>query len=346
MSRATTRLDGPGLGRLRPPALVRFDSVSRAGLCRLSRQRLRPRARPQGSLVAPADLAAAAHHPAARLRPEPSGASGPTGSCAPERSASRSSILQGFTVGLNGWTSSPDAAFGAPGRARRHGHRRGADRDRLPDPPLPRACGPRLVPRRCVRRLLHRHRHRADRRLRLLPGLHHPAERRSGQPAAICSGRVRGQVLRPLGLGISTACVGPALRRCLEHAVPRDSRGFGTTALGLAFALIATRTSFRFKKAAPRHERPADHHAALRDRPRADPAVRPLGRRLRAAVRLVRHPALALDLRPAGRPHRAAPRLHADRLPRAHRRRAGHQPDPRGSVADAAGQELDDLPGP
>ena len=52
--------------------------------------------------------------------------------------------------------------------------------------------------------------------------------------------------------------------------------GAGTTALGLAFALIATRTGFRLQEDAARADGAADHHAALRDRPGADPGVRPL----------------------------------------------------------------------
>ena len=52
--------------------------------------------------------------------------------------------------------------------------------------------------------------------------------------------------------------------------------GAGTTALGLAFALIATRTGFALQEDAARADGAADHHAALRDRPGADPGVRPL----------------------------------------------------------------------
>ena len=44
--------------------------------------------------------------------------------------------------------------------------------------------------------------------------------------------------------------------------------GVGTTALGLAFALIATRTRFRYQGLLRVTDRAADHHAAVRDRPR------------------------------------------------------------------------------
>ena len=48
-----------------------------------------------------------------------------------------------------------------------------------------------------------------------------------------------------------------------------------------------------------RAHRAADHHPALRDRAGADPAVRPVRHRHPDRVRLVRHPADALALRPA-----------------------------------------------
>ena len=76
--------------------------------------------------------------------------------------------------------------------------------------------------------------------------------------------------------------------------------GAGSTLLGLAFALIAARTAFRYKGRAAGDERAADHHAAVRHRPRRDPALRARRRSVGAALRLVRHPALALDLRPPG----------------------------------------------
>ena len=53
------------------------------------------------------------------------------------------------------------------------------------------------------------------------------------------------------------------------------SCGAGTTALGLAFALIVDAHRLRLQEDAARAHRAADHHAAVRDRPRPDPAVRP-----------------------------------------------------------------------
>ena len=57
---------------------------------------------------------------------------------------------------------------------------------------------------------------------------------------------------------------------------------------------------------------PADHHAALRHRPGADPAVRPRRRGHHVGRQPVRHPAQPLDLRHAGHHHRAGAGVHAD----------------------------------
>ena len=67
--------------------------------------------------------------------------------------------------------------------------------------------------------------------------------------AALRAGGVRRQIRRHARSGVSTACSGD-----LRCGVAWNTLflgllvGFGTTALGLAFALIATRTEFRFKK--------------------------------------------------------------------------------------------------
>ena len=52
--------------------------------------------------------------------------------------------------------------------------------------------------------------------------------------------------------------------------------GAGTALLGLAFALIVTRTGFRAKRLAAGADGAADHHPALRGRARDHPPVRPL----------------------------------------------------------------------
>ena len=186
-----------------------FDSARCTDLRRLLRQRIRPRARSYGSLVASADPRAAL------LTLRPCAGRGPT--------AARKAtwlvasgllglgliVLQGFTIGLNGWTLDIlKSLFGEPGPAPgRHGLRRGADRDCVPDHSLPRPCGARLVPRRRFRRLLDRHRHRADRRLRVLPGLHHPGERLRRRQRQLRAGRSScHEVLRPLDLGPRLPC--------------------------------------------------------------------------------------------------------------------------------------------
>jgi iron(III) transport system permease protein len=65
----------------------------------------------------------------------------------------------------------------------------------------------------------------------------------------------------------------------------RFSDGVGTTLLGLACALlIAVRTGMPLQAGDARADGAADHHAALRHRSRADPALRPLGHGLEPDV--------------------------------------------------------------
>ena len=119
--------------------------------------------------------------------------------------------------------------------------------------------------------------------------------------------------------------------------------GAGTTALGLAFALIVTRTASRFKKTLrvltvlPIITPPFVIGLAL---------ILVFGRSGLVNQFLewsLRHPADALDLRLPGRVSGAALRLHAGRLPGADRRRRGRQPDAGGSLADPARRPLGDL---
>ena len=130
------------------------------------------------------------------------------------------------------------------------------------------------------------------------------------------------------------------LRRGVEHAVPgavlrRRHDGAGP---GLRPDRHAHRLPLQ--EDAARADGAADHHAALRDRPGADPGVRPL-RPGEPVPRLgVRRAADALDLRLPGRVAGAALRLHAGRLPGADRRRRGRQPDARGGLADPARRPL------
>ena len=254
-------------------------------------------------------------------------------------------VLQGFPIGLNGWTLDIlKSLFGEPG-PRQAGMGYGAALTATAF--LIVLCHGLAARGWCrgdaFRRLLHRHRHRADHRLRLLPGLHDPGERLCRQQRQLRAGGVRHEIPRQVDLGSRLPVERPALRRGLEHAVPRSARG--RRHHGSGAGLRADRDAHRvpLQEAPARDERSAHHHAALRDRPRPDPALRPLWSLVRRAVGMVRRAALALDLRASRRAHRPAPRLHADRLPRPHRRRAGHQPDPGGSLADPARQELDDV---
>ena len=57
--------------------------------------------------------------------------------------------------------------------------------------------------------------------------------------------------------------------------------GVGTTAARARLRADRDAHELPLQEAPARDERAADHHAALRDRPRADPAVRPLRRRVR-----------------------------------------------------------------
>ena len=117
--------------------------------------------------------------------------------------------------------------------------------------------------------------------------------------------------------------------------------GLLSTLLGLAFALIASRTRFPFQAAVARPD------SIL-------PIITPpfvIGLALillfgRAGlvtaflIEWLRHPAQPLDLRPARHHHRAGARLHADRLSGADRRVCRASGRPGGGVADAARRTL------
>ena len=107
----------------------------------------------------------------------------------------------------------------------------------------------------------------------------------------------------------------------------------GCTALGLAFALIATRTDFRAQEAAAHPDGAADHHAAVRHRPGPHPDLRPLGLVNQFLECAFGFQPGALDLRLAGRAAGAGVRVHADRVPGADRRRRGRR---RPSMEEAA----------
>ena len=166
----------------------------------------------------------------------------------------------------------------------------------------------------------------AGRAVHVLSRRQDPRSRRSRTPAAArrspafasgCPPRRSG------GSAASAAARAAASRgtRCCSRCRARSR----CTALGLAFALIATRTRSRYKRALRVAVGAADHHAAVRDRARPDPALRPLRARQPVPRVRVRHRADALDLRLPGRAAGAGVRVHADRVPRADRRRRGRR---------------------
>ena len=134
------------------------------------------------------------------------------------------------------------------------------------------------------------------------------------------------------------------LRRRLEHAGAGGARRGADHAARTRLRAGRAAHALSDQAAAARAVHAADHHAALRHRPGADPAVRPLGHDHAWAQRPVRHPAQPLDLRRARAHHRAVPCLHADRIAGAAGRAAGRQPEPGGSIADPARRALAHLP--
>ena len=74
--------------------------------------------------------------------------------------------------------------------------------------------------------------------------------------------------------------------------------GVLTTLIGLVFALVVTRTGFRYGQDPAGADGAADHHAALRHRACHHPAVRPFRGGDPGIRRTVRHAADALGLRP------------------------------------------------
>ena len=96
-------------------------------------------------------------------------------------------LVQGFGVGLRGWNWRLARRADRQRRARRRSawasaaHAAAA---RVPADHVPRPGRPRLVPGRRLRRLVDRHRRRADRAVRVLSRLEDPVSARSGQSTA------------------------------------------------------------------------------------------------------------------------------------------------------------------
>ena len=224
----------------------------------------------------------------------------------------------------------------------RHGLRRRADRGRLPDAALLRPRRARLVPRRRLRGRRDRHRRRADR-------------------SSSCSSRSSTILTSALQDNAGAFALGEFVAKFFDRSiwgldcVTSNLRcgvawntlflavlvGVGTTALGLAFALIATRTGMRFK-------------GALRVLTILPIITPPFVIGLALILLFGRSGTVTALLSnwfdiPRSRWIYGLPGifiaqiagLHADRLPGADRRRAGHQPVARGSRADHARAALD-----
>ena len=184
-------------------------------------------------------------------------------------------------------------------------------RARLPDAARLRPGAPRRVQGRRVRRRRDPAGGRPDRAVRVLSGALHSVLRGARQRR-----RLRALRCSPTKLA-EPVDLGPRLRvRRRAAAAWRGTPSPQATLVGRAHH--AARPGVRAGRAAhaaadeaaaARAVDPADHHAALRHRPGADPAVRPRRHGDDVARRRVRHPAQPLDLRHA----RASPSRRCSR---------------------------------
>ena len=166
------------------------------------------------------------------------------------------SLAQGFAIGPHGWSFEWLAAL-RPARRRpvRHRARRRARRRGVRDAVRARARRARLLQGRRVRR---GQRRRASRVLVALftffPVVEDPGRRRCRTATARSSlAGVRRPAVHARRSGASAAS--PAARAAASPGTRCCSRSLcaaGCTALGLAFALIVTRTGFRYKQRAAR----------------------------------------------------------------------------------------------
>ncbi len=224
----------------------------------------------------------------------------------------------------------------------RHGS--GPPRPGEPHPPLPRPGGTGLHEGRCLPDQRDRPGRRPRGGLRVLAGGDGALERGARRGRRIRARDLPQQACEPVDLGPRLPLRPAPMRRGLEHAVSRGPRGRRHDGPRPGLRPHRDADGVSGQALAARPVRAPDHHAAVRDRARADPSLRALGGRHGRARGLVRGPADALDLRAAGRADRPAPRVRADRVPRPDRRRAGDQPVARGGGADAPREPLDDLP--
>ena len=202
----------------------------------------------------------------------------------------------------------------------RHGPRRGADALRIRDAVRARARRARVLQRRRVHRRLHRGDPRVDGDLHVLPGpnIMVSAFQDDGGAFSLVSVPRARDAAEGLGSGLPDRRA--PLRRRLEHAAARadlrrrdDRTRPRVRAGGRAHELP-------LQEAAARDVDPADHHAAVRHRSGADPALRSLRRAQPLPGVEPGHRAVALVLWLARTHPGATAFVHADRIPGADRR--------------------------
>ena len=138
-------------------------------------------------------------------------------------------------------------------------------------------AGARLLQGRRLRRRQRRRGRVAGRRVHVLPGVPDPDLGARGRQRRVLAVGVPGPPRSPRRSGAWAAS--PASTRCgvaWNTLVLALLCATGCTALGLAFALIVTRTGLPAQEAAAHPDGAADHHAAVRHRPRPHPDLRPL----------------------------------------------------------------------
>ena len=172
-----------------------------------------------------------------------------------------------------------DPRVGALGRRSvRHGSRSSADALGVRNAVRPRSCGARLFQRRCVHCRQHRGDPCLDCDIHLLPGTQHSRERVPGRWRSILAERIHRPRDAAESLGPRLHYRRSALRRRLEHAPARADLRRGHDRPRPCLRAGGRAHKLPLQEAAARDVDPADHHAAVRHRPRTDTAVRALRR--------------------------------------------------------------------
>ena len=306
------RLEPDRLRRLRPAAVVRDRRrLLHRGLDRRVRDEPRHRARgAPGDPLRPPLADAAGHHPRGHAR---RGARRPRPAI--PRSMAHSARRRRLPLHpRTGLRHRPLRLVLAHSRARVRRARRPASRAgdgrprrlrRLPVPVLGRARRGRGLPGRRLRRRLGDARRGARRPLHLLPGRAHPLCRGRGRRRRAVAERPGRAPLHREDLAARLPHRRRHVRRRVEHAPARaPDRGVHD---GPRSRLRAGGDADPLHRGAPAPapHRAADHHPAVRDRPRPHPPLRPLRSRQPAPRVEPRRAAVAVDLRAAGRVARA-----------------------------------------